>query len=587
MATKRHLGSITEPDGDSSSPAPSTKRARNSNGPHQKKSHKQQQQSEATDVTYGQRYCFSSVHETMSDEDLEFEDETDALAYLQSVRHEASAIPHLLVAPKSGPKLPGPQDDDGDDNNHATSADDDNPPIDRSIYHNGHGDARGYYKDGAYTAAPSTSPPSFPSSSSPHSAIDTAYFARLITSFHRLRTTLHQTPPPDAIAHLSSSSSDHTPYVGTFGAHSRTFALWSARLRTTDPHPAQVAAMDKAAVLRLLRVLLGGKFLRSGGEVHERTSRWLWALLARLPDRGEMDHLEVGHVRDLGKRAALLMHTLKEMAALREEVELGGHDGDGDGEVWVGRGEGEHDDEDEDDDEDIDDDDEGAAEQDGATVEGGDVAGEDGEVRADHDKPVVQADNDDAAADPSSSAPDGLSEEVAAQTVMSASRPEPTPTPLRSTSDNTPHQPSTAPISADGKAAPATANDDDVEEGEIADESEPMDLEAEAEPEDFESAKARLLANVENATTDGGSSSEVVVEAPTAATAVAVESDDKKKHTVQQAEDENEDEDKAPAFDPVRSRMNMRATLNMILTVAGEFYGQRDLLEFRDPFHGV
>lgn len=37
----------------------------------------------------------------------------------------------------------------------------------------------------------------------------------------------------------------------------------------------------------------------------------------------------------------------------------------------------------------------------------------------------------------------------------------------------------------------------------------------------------------------------------------------------------------------LRLRMNMRATLNMILTVAGEFYGQRDLLEFREPFVGM
>ncbi len=36
-----------------------------------------------------------------------------------------------------------------------------------------------------------------------------------------------------------------------------------------------------------------------------------------------------------------------------------------------------------------------------------------------------------------------------------------------------------------------------------------------------------------------------------------------------------------------RERINMRATLNMILTVAGEYYGQRDLLEFREPFVGM
>lgn len=90
MATKRDLDSVLEPGADASSfPAPSTKRARNSNNAGQKKSNKQQQAQEAaTDVTYGQRYCFPSAHETLSysDEDLDFEDETDALAYLQSVR---------------------------------------------------------------------------------------------------------------------------------------------------------------------------------------------------------------------------------------------------------------------------------------------------------------------------------------------------------------------------------------------------------------------------------------------------------------------------------------------------------------------
>ncbi|EQK99500.1 v-snare [Ophiocordyceps sinensis CO18] len=37
----------------------------------------------------------------------------------------------------------------------------------------------------------------------------------------------------------------------------------------------------------------------------------------------------------------------------------------------------------------------------------------------------------------------------------------------------------------------------------------------------------------------------------------------------------------------LRLRMNMRATLNMVLTVAGDFYGQRDLLQFREPFVGI
>lgn len=249
--------------------------------------------------------------------------------------------------------------------------------------------------------------------------------------------------------------------------------------------------MDKGAVLRLLRVLLGGKFLRTGVELRERTSRWIWALLARLPDRGEMDHMEVGHVRELGKRAALLMHSLIEMAALREEVELGGHDGDAGAEEWVGE------------------------------VEEVEVEVE-AEAEGEADEPAAKDKDQDAS--------------------------------LHSTSDPPPpDRPSSTAQTSNPPTESKAELDSDVEDGEIADESEPMDLES-----DIESAKARLLANLEKA--------------------ASPDSDDDESGTKDTGEE---------AFDPVRSRMNMRATLNMILTVAGEFYGQRDLLEFRDPFHGI
>ena len=51
---------------------------------------KKQEDGEAPmDVTYGQRLVFMSVEDSTvpSDDDLEFEDEGDALAYLRSVRY--------------------------------------------------------------------------------------------------------------------------------------------------------------------------------------------------------------------------------------------------------------------------------------------------------------------------------------------------------------------------------------------------------------------------------------------------------------------------------------------------------------------
>lgn len=253
--------------------------------------------------------------------------------------------------------------------------------------------------------------------------------------------------------------------------------------------------MDKSSAFRLLRVLLGGgKFLRSGVEVSERTSRWLWALLARLPDRGELDHVEVGHVRELGKRAAVLMHSLQQMALLREEVELGGHDDDAGEGVW------------------------------GWDQEDSEDAGGEGPARQETDQPIAKT------------------------TTLS--------------SDD--HD------DLDNKSTHGKDNNEaDMEDGEIEDESIPMDTDNEdattATAEDMEAAKARLLAALEAAPSDIESNDD----------------DEQPKPSGTEAEDKNQ------SFDPIRARMNMRATLNMILTVAGEFYGQRDLLEFRDPFRGI
>ncbi|KAJ3938608.1 uncharacterized protein N0V96_011338 [Colletotrichum fioriniae] len=130
-----------------------------------------------------------------------------------------------------------------------------------------------------------------------------------------------------------------------------------------------------------------------------------------------------------------------------------------------------------------------------------------------------------------------------------------------------------------------SAGDGEVKDGEIDDgddqKSEPMDVSedgeidegevVEEEPapaETLEEARARLLAQIDTAAAVEDAPSEAPSEEPIAEEAV-------------------QNEDDCEVSDQLRARMNMRATLNMILTVAGEFYGQRDLLEFRDPFTGM
>ncbi|KAK4139120.1 uncharacterized protein C8A04DRAFT_16144 [Dichotomopilus funicola] len=470
------------------------------------------------DPTYGQRAAFPGLDDEgcgqISDEDLEFEENSDALAYLRAVRQEANGVPNVLVAPRAGPQLPP----------HLQDLD----AIDRSIYADGVGDSRGYYQDGAYTAAPDPDPltdssvedeqddrveegdgskaaSSFPRRdrvAAQNAALRRAYFSALIARFLNLRTILHRTPPPTLVTALPR---DHGVEVGSFGPRSWTFRVWSRRFRHTDPLPAQVAALDRQGALRLLRVLLGGKFIRRGYELRPRTSRWIWALLARLPDSGEMDYAEVGWVRELGKRAVLMMVSMAQMEALQEEVEE-----DLEGEM----------------------NDNGEEEQEEEFL---------GELVVDED----------------------AERGVAVSTTTGLEKADTTE------ADNG-HCEIADDQNEDGEM------DMDLDEGEVTDDDQPAVPAASSNSDedlaaDIAAAKARLLARLE-----AGSSTN--------------ENQHPEHEQQEQAGDdlENEEGEWEPTenstLDEAEARANMRATLNMILTVAGEFYGQRDLLEFRDPF---
>lgn len=380
-------------------------------------------------------------------------------------RNEAYGIPHLLVAPKVqiGPQLPAElRHDDGNDQ--------DENEADRTIYTNGVGDSRGYYDDGAYIALPEDEDAD--ASNDDEKELHEAYFASILRRYNRLRKILHSTPPPDAAKRLSSSQAT---YAAPFGRNSGTNKTWANIMRNTDPHPLQLALMSKESVIRILRVLIGGTLLQRGHTLSERTSQWLWGLLARLPDRGELNHTEIGWIRDLGRRAVLLGRSLAEMAALRDEL--------ADGELGVN--------------------------------EGVDASSSDEEVHTD-------AEEDDPSAND---------------------------TPEETLHNNAEEEENNNP-SANANNSPNKGHDaahDDEEDGEIQESDAAdvaMDLDSSSDDEeDLETAKKKLLQRLQDA-------------------------DD--------AEDAR-----------MRLRMNMRATLDMVLTVAGDGYGQRDLLEFREPFVGM
>ncbi|CAI6096543.1 unnamed protein product [Clonostachys chloroleuca] len=516
MASKRDLSDLDE--GEVTEPEIKRKRKNYHSGG------TRQHQNSSIDSTWGQKYVFSGYGDATTippGEESDFEDDAEAMAYLMSVRQEASDIPHLLVAPKVqiGPQLPPELKQDGGDDNADGDHDGDyeydgGGDIDRTTYTDGTGDARGYYEDGAYISLPGPGEGEEEEEYDEpgeltEKAIHEAYFASILEKYSNLRDLLNSTRPPDAYSRLPPSTATE---AAPFGRNSFTMSKWSGLIRKTDPLPLQIALISKDSVLRILRVILSGKFLRQGQPVSERTSRWLWALLARLPERGEMTHVEIGWVRDLGRRAVLLGRSLAEMAALREELEDGGL--------------GVHE-----------------------YVDGS------------------SSDEEDMAEDPE------VNDGVVSPTDGEGTPDFPLDDPKKA--DSTPEAASAAPADQQEERKQTDGPDDELEEGEISeeednngksngedDEDEDVAMEiasnssvgeneaSSTKPDDLEAAKARLLAQVDQA----------------------------------EAENDQLSADEATRY---RARMNMRATVNMILTIAGEFYGQRDLLEFREPFVGM
>ncbi|KAI1650910.1 uncharacterized protein F4817DRAFT_326202 [Daldinia loculata] len=478
-----------------------------------------------------------------------------------------------MVASKAGPQPPEALQQSTDDL--VDQQDDNEEPIDRSIYKDGRGDFRGFYHDGAYTAYPpgyfdkdedededeededeyydenydgeegggredpelgyddasdSESSEGGPRNSNSDEIYE-AYFLSLTNQFLALREVLQADPPNHLLYSLPRSNPTE---VGEFGPRSDTFAKWSGRLRGTDPLPAQIAGMHKDGVMRLLRIILGGKFLRKNQELRERTSRWIWALLARLPERGELDYQEIGWIRELGKRAVLLMVSLAEMEVLKEHYDVGDSNAESQGEVEV--------------DESIDE-----------TSQGECCDYEDIDTDVNDPEPHHRGPGQ---------PPGGRVPKLAPYNGTIKSEPDTDTNALNAKETSGTEVPSEE-IKTELSDVEMEIDSQEEEDGEVSDAPQQQ-----TEPTaDIERAKARLLEQLNSTAAENGD---------TPAEELPVTALEEEAFLALAAEEE---EAKTEQFR--RAKANERATLNMILTVAGEFYGQRDLLEFRDPFGGI
>ncbi|OBT67764.1 hypothetical protein VE03_03500 [Pseudogymnoascus sp. 23342-1-I1] len=440
------------------------------------------------DPTYGQRSAFPGLDEeggyATEDDDLDYGDDAGAISYLRAVRSEAAGIPTVLVAPK--PILDGGEVED------------------RTIYDDGVGDSRGFYSDGAYTAAPDPQPDT-PSDIPPAKHLRTKYFEKILERFGHLREQLGNTPPDHVVEKLDQN---HDSYMS---ASAPDYRKWRWRVINTEPMNAQLARMDRATLLKLLRLLTNDKLAMGGSTIPtERLSRWIWGVLARLPVSGELNSEEIGLVRDLGKRAVWLGVVMNQPRSDTAARMPGDEDNDG-----------EEDYEDEE---------------------------EDGEVGKGFSISKLE-DND------------ALGEVVEDRTEVGA------------------HEPDVYALEVAGLDTPQTRVYDDGrdEEDEIAMEKlgliagrnprpavvEVPKPEEKGEDETLEVARARILAQL------GGAGDTNATELAQAREAL------KEQELKERAREDEED---------AARLLNAKATVDMIITVAGEIYGQRDLLEFRETW---
>jgi hypothetical protein len=411
---------------------------------------------------------------------------------------------------------------------------------DRAIYEDGVGDSRGYYKDGAYAAAPALAPETTTGDGDVEGGLkdpQEVYYESLITRFSALRQKLAQTPPRHAVEKLDA---DHGSYMS---GSAKDYKIWRWRLRCTDPVTAQLAGMDKGTVLRLLKMLgdRKGKLLNTGEggkKERRRMSLWVWGLLARLPEQGELVSEEVGVVRELGKRAVWVGVEMKgvDMGGLREQI--------GDGE------EAEQEEED------------GYGNENVSDVEvdeGNDELDLEGDTGETED--FIDGDYMDGS-DPRHSHWDPLDSSLLSDSDMilkiGPTLPEPLqePTPQQSSTNNSPKRP-------------------EIIKGDTREREE-------AEDAALEAARVRLIERLQSHVLPPSGPRKEPLEDDDEATRRAHGDEyrdggrDEEMKTGGVEDGEEEVEDKQSAM------QGTKALLDMIITIAGEVYRQRDLLEFRE-----
>lgn len=227
---------------------------------------------ETGDPETGQRLALGAAARDHDDHEEEYDSTTEeALAYLNSVREERQAIPEVLAATR---QVLDDHMEDGEER------DADNDCL---------------IEEDTYIARPALPVPEA-------DITDPQYvFTRVLRErFLMQRQCLQINNDAADLAELGDG------YPTSYQEGNRKqYAKWHHVLGSRSPMPAQVRSISQDTAFRLL-ALLQEAYLVKGKNIKTVTSAWIWSLLCRLDDVGNMNNDQVFPLRELGKRVVFL-----------------------------------------------------------------------------------------------------------------------------------------------------------------------------------------------------------------------------------------------------------------------------------------
>ena len=157
----------------------------------------------------------------------------------------------------------------------------------------------GVYFDGTYTGAATDE------NTTILPVAQQQYYQSLLERFYLLRGNLRRPPSAEAIAALGESRPITLPSNSRIARDA-----WERHMLNCDPHPVQAGSLDSETVMELVTLMkkrLDGFLGTDSGQRSSRIASWVWAILARCPDRGELGGEEIAELRAFASRAAALL----------------------------------------------------------------------------------------------------------------------------------------------------------------------------------------------------------------------------------------------------------------------------------------